>query len=65
VGSLLEDGMRVEDLRQALNAVEESSEVLVFIRRPSAFEPEVVEVAEVANALTEDGAFVIFVDAAD
>ena len=57
--------MRVEELRQALDAVMGSSEVLVFIRRPSALEPEVVEVAEVADALTEDGAFVIYVDAPD
>jgi hypothetical protein len=57
--------MRVDELRQALSAVEVSREVLGFIRRPGAFEPEVFEVAEVADALSEDGAFVIYVDAAD
>jgi hypothetical protein len=57
--------VRVEELRQALIAVEDSSEVLVVIRRPSSFEPEVVEVAEVANVLTENGAVVIYVDATD
>jgi hypothetical protein len=57
--------MRVEELRQTLSAVEDSNEVLVFIRGPGAFEPEVAEVAEVANVLSEDGAFVIYVDLAD
>jgi len=57
--------MVVEELRQALAAVPASSELLVFIRRPSALDPEVYEIAEVADVLSEDGAFVIYVDATD
>jgi len=57
--------MVVEELRQALAAVPASSELLVFIRRPGALDPEVYEIAEVADVLSEDGAFVIYVDATD
>ena len=54
--------MLVQELRHLLSVAQSSSAVLVFVRRPGALEPEVIEVTEVLDLATED-AFVLFVDA--
>jgi len=56
--------MLVQELRHLLAVAQSSSAVLVFIRRPGALEPEVVEIAEVIDLTSED-AFVLYVDGAD
>jgi hypothetical protein len=55
--------MLVQELRQLLAVAQASSAVLVFIRRPGALEPEIVEVVDVLDLCSED-AFVLFVGAA-
>ena len=55
--------MLVQELRHLLTVAQSSGAVLVFIRRPGALEPEVVEVTAALDLSSED-AFVLFVDGA-
>jgi hypothetical protein len=56
--------MLVHELKEILMTAGALSEVLVFVRRPGALEPDVLQVAEIAHLPGED-ALVLHVDLAD